>query len=225
MSQNTEAMRRAALRKKEEQRKREERNRIATIAVIVCSVVAVLAIGAFLLALFNGALLNKEKDLVEVPYLVGTMYSDDLVDKYSDFKFRYQPQQYDDTYQKGQIMLQEPEGGSKVTKGTEIVITVSLGEEPVVKIMEDLREVGEETGLDVSACPHRLALTYARQAGGGDNYFVDVYVFECDFDPAAVRCQPEETDGFALATPQEIAALAGEGIFLHYDSIKSVFEA
>ena len=88
-----------------------------------------------------------------------------------------------------------------------------------------LREVGEETGLDVSACPHRLALTYARQAGGGDNYFVDVYVFECDFDPAAVRCQPEETDGFALATPQEIAALAGEGIFLHYVSIKSVFEA
>ena len=144
VSQNTEAMRRAALRKKEEQRKREERNRIATIAVIVCSIVAVLAIGAFLLALFNGALLNKDKDLVEVPYLVGTMYSDDLVDKYSDFKFRYQPQQYDDTYQKGQIMLQEPEGGSKVTKGTEIVITVSLGEEPVVKIMEDLREVGEE---------------------------------------------------------------------------------
>ena len=93
VSQNTEAMRRAALRKKEEQRKREERNRIATIAVIVCSVVAVLAIGAFLLALFNGALLNKDKDLVEVPYLVGTMYSDDLVDKYSDFKFRYQPQQ------------------------------------------------------------------------------------------------------------------------------------
>ena len=144
ISQNTEAMRRAALRKKEEQRKREERNRVATIAVIVCSAVAVLAIGAFLLALFNGALLNKDKDLVEVPYLVGMEYSDELMDKYSDFKIRFQPQQYDDTYQKGQIMLQEPEGGSKVSKGTEIVITVSLGEEPVVKIMEDLRDVGEE---------------------------------------------------------------------------------
>lgn len=144
VSQNTEAMRRAALRKKEEQRKREERNRIATIAIIVCSAVAVLAIGAFLLALFNGALLNKDKDLVEVPYLVGLEYSDELMDKYSDFKIRFQPQQYDDTYQKGQIMLQEPEGGSKVSKGTEIVITVSLGEEPVVKVMEDLRDVGEE---------------------------------------------------------------------------------
>ena len=52
VSQNTDAMRRAAARKREEQRKREERNRIATIAIIVCSIVAVLAIGAFLLAVF-----------------------------------------------------------------------------------------------------------------------------------------------------------------------------
>ena len=144
VSQNTDAMRRAAMqRKKEEQRKREERNRIATIAVIVCSVVAIIAIGAFLIAVFNGALLNKDKDLVEVPYLIGTEYTDDLITKYSDFTIRFQPQQYDSTYQKGQIMYQEPAGGSRVTKGTEIVITVSLGEEPTVKIMEDLTDVNQ----------------------------------------------------------------------------------
>ncbi len=144
VSQNTEAMRRAAIqRKKEEQRKREERNRIATIAVIVCSVVAVIAIGAFLIAVFNGALLNKDKDLVEVPYLIGTEYTDDLITKYSDFTIRFQPQQYDSTYKKGQIMYQEPAGGSRVTKGTEIVITVSLGEEPTLKIMEDLTDVNQ----------------------------------------------------------------------------------
>lgn len=144
VSQNTEAMRRAAMqRKKEEQRKREERNRIATIAVIVCSVVAVIAIGAFLIAVFNGALLNKDKDLVEVPYLIGTEYTDDLITKYSDFTIRFQPQQYDSTYKKGQIMYQEPAGGSRVTKGTEIVITVSLGEEPTLKIMEDLTDVNQ----------------------------------------------------------------------------------
>ena len=142
VSQNTEAMRRAALqRKKEEQRKREERNRIATIAVIVCSVVAIVAIGAFLIAVFNGALLNKDKKLVEVPYLVGTEYTDDLADRYPDFTIRFQPQQYDSNYAKGQIMAQEPAGGSKVTKGTEIVITVSLGEEPAEKVMEDLTDV------------------------------------------------------------------------------------
>ena len=144
VSQNTEAMRRAAIqRKKEEQRKREERNRIATIAVIVCSVVAVIAIGAFLIAVFNGALLNKDKDLVEVPYLIGTDYTDDLITRYSDFIIRFQPQQYDSTYKKGQIMYQEPAGGSRVTKGTEIVITVSLGEEPTLKIMEDLTDVNQ----------------------------------------------------------------------------------
>lgn len=144
VSQNTDAMRRAAMqRKKEEQRKREERNRIATIAVIVCSVVAIIAIGAFLIAVFNGALLNKDKNLVEVPYLIGTEYTDDLITKYSDFTIRFQPQQYDSTYQKGQIMYQEPAGGSRVTKGTEIVITVSLGEEPTVKIMEDLTDVNQ----------------------------------------------------------------------------------
>ena len=144
-SQNTEAVRRAAMqRKREEQRRREERNRIATIAVIVCSVVAIIAVGAFLIAVFNGALLNKDKDLVEVPYLIGVDYSDELISKYSDFTIRFQPQQYDSTYQKGQIMAQEPAGGSRVTKGTEIVITVSLGEEPAVKVMENLVGVSME---------------------------------------------------------------------------------
>ena len=108
------------------------------------SPVAVLAIGAFLIAVFNGALLNKDKDLVEVPYLIGVDYSDELISKYSDFTIRFQPQQYDNTYQKGQIMAQEPAGGSKVSKGTEIVITVSLGEEPAVKIMENLVGVSLE---------------------------------------------------------------------------------
>ena len=155
VSQNTDAMRRAAMqRKKEEQRKREERNRIATIAVIVCSVVAIIAIGAFLIAVFNGALLNKDKDLVEVPYLIGTEYTDDLITKYSDFTIRFQPQQYDSTYQKGQIMYQEPAGGSRVTKGTEIVITVSLGEEPTVKIMEDLTDVNQ---AEAESCQGRRA--------------------------------------------------------------------
>ena len=94
--------------------------------------------------MFNGALLNKDKDLVEVPYLIGVDYSDELISKYSDFSIRFQPQQYDDTYKKGQIMAQEPAGGSKVSKGTEIVITVSLGEEPTVKVMEDLVGVSLE---------------------------------------------------------------------------------
>ena len=86
------------------------------------------------------------------------------------------------------------------------------------------REVREEVGLDVSQCPGKLALTYHREhPGEGDNYFVDVYLFELDFDESDVRIQKEEALGFKIATLEEIQDLAAQGIFLHYDSIKEVF--
>ena len=47
--------------------------------------------------------------------------------------------------------------------------------------------------------------------------------FELDFDEADVKPQEAETDGFMLATAEEIAELGRQGIFLHYDSIKQVF--
>ncbi len=60
----------AAAQERKEERK-EERSRVATTAIVVCSAVAVIAIFIFLIALFNGALLSKEKALVDVPYLEG----------------------------------------------------------------------------------------------------------------------------------------------------------
>ena len=88
-----------------------------------------------------------------------------------------------------------------------------------------IREVREETGLDVSNCEGGYLFTYHREnPGEGDNYFVDVYRFELDFDESDVKIQTEEALGFKIATLDEIKALAAEGIFLHYDSIKSVFE-
>ncbi|MEE1102435.1 MAG: NUDIX domain-containing protein [Agathobacter sp.] len=87
------------------------------------------------------------------------------------------------------------------------------------------REVKEEVGLDVSNAPGKLVYTYHREnPGEGDNYFVDVYRFDLDFDESDVKIQEEEALGFKIATLDEIKALAAEGIFLHYDSIKSVFE-
>ena len=87
-----------------------------------------------------------------------------------------------------------------------------------------IREVKEETGLDVSGCRDAYEFTYHREnPGEGDNYFVDVYRFELDFDEADVKPQETETDGFMLATAEEIAELGRQGIFLHYDSIKQVF--
>lgn len=87
------------------------------------------------------------------------------------------------------------------------------------------REVLEETGLDVSNADGGYMFTYHREnPGKGDNYFVDVYRFVMDFDESDLNIQMEETDGYKLATAEEIKALAAQGIFLHYDSIKRVFE-
>ena len=86
------------------------------------------------------------------------------------------------------------------------------------------REVLEETGLDVSQCEDGYMFTYHREnPGTGDNYFVDVYRFELDFDESDLKLQEEETAGYKLATVSEIEELARKGIFLHYDSIKRVF--
>lgn len=87
------------------------------------------------------------------------------------------------------------------------------------------REVLEETGLDVSAVPGEPLLTYHREnPGEGDNYFVDCYRFTMNFTAGDVRLRPDEALEFKLATLDEIKALAEQGIFLHYDSIRQVLE-
>ena len=115
-------------------------SRVATIAIIACSLVAGLAIILFLVALFNGMLLNRDRDLIEVPNLVGEMYTEDLEKIYSDFEIRFNDQQYHDTYEKGRIIAQEPaaQNGIRVQKGSNIWITISMGKEPDVKVMESL---------------------------------------------------------------------------------------
>ena len=83
-----------------------------------------------------------------------------------------------------------------------------------------LREVREETGLDVSNAEGGYVFTYHREnPGEGDNYFVDVYRFVLDFKEEDLKLQTEETDGYRLATAEEIKALADQGVFLHYDRI------
>lgn len=88
-----------------------------------------------------------------------------------------------------------------------------------------IREIREETGVDVHGCRGGFAFDYHREnPGEGDNYFVDVYLFEKDFEEKDLILQEEETIGGMAASHQLIRALAKEGIFLHYDSICRVFE-
>lgn len=88
-----------------------------------------------------------------------------------------------------------------------------------------LREVREETGLDVSNFEKEFLFTYRREnPEEGDNYFVDVYRFTGEIAEEDLHMQEEETDGYMFATLNEIAEIAKEGKFLHFDSIKEAFE-
>lgn len=88
-----------------------------------------------------------------------------------------------------------------------------------------LREVREETGLDVSGWEGGYLFSYKRDnPEEKDNYFVDIYRFTGDFTEADLHLQAEETAGWMLADTEQIKKFAKEGIFLHYSSIKAVFE-
>jgi len=85
-----------------------------------------------------------------------------------------------------------------------------------------IREIKEETGLDVSGCEGGFLFSYRRE-NPGDNYFVDVYRFLVDFTEEDVVLQEEETSGFMIADLEQIEAFGNQGIFLHYNSIKEAF--
>lgn len=87
-----------------------------------------------------------------------------------------------------------------------------------------LREIREETGLDVSDWEGGYLFSYQREnPEEGDNYFVDIYRFRGDFTEEELHLQKAETDGYMLASAEEIKALGEQGIFLHYDSIRQAF--
>ena len=85
------------------------------------------------------------------------------------------------------------------------------------------REVKEETGLDVIN-GHVVYSYFNEDKKRHDNYFVDIYKFVLEFDEKDVKVQDEEVAGFEIATVEQIKAYAKQGIFLHYDSIRQVFE-
>jgi len=87
------------------------------------------------------------------------------------------------------------------------------------------REIKEETGIDVRGLEPQKIYTYKRvNPEEKNNYFVDVYKFVKDFDESDVTAQEEETSGYAVASLDEIKKYADEGIFLHFDSIRTIFE-
>ena len=122
--------------------RQEERNRMATIAVVVCSAVAIIAIIIFLVLLVNGVLFNKGDTTVAVPNLVGEYYSN--VRDIQGLNIAVGDYRHSDTVDKDKIISQTPAYGAKVIQGTKVTVVLSLGPEPEVKILDNLAMMDQE---------------------------------------------------------------------------------
>ncbi len=138
-SERTRISEKAAMQRRRQREIEEEarRSRITTVAIVGCSLLAVVAIIIFLIALFSGALFNSRVDLVEVPRLEGEVYKE--LAYYADFTIVTGQPEYNEEVEKGRIIRQEPIPGSRVEKGAKITVILSLGKETEIQYMEELR--------------------------------------------------------------------------------------
>ncbi len=123
--------RQEALRRRQQE---ERRSRIATIAIIVCSLVAVIAIGIFMAILLGGGFTPDEK-LVEVPKLTGEVFAE--LPEYPGLTIKKE-ELYDENVEAGRIISQKPDAGKMVVEGSYVVVNVSLGPVPRVVTMGNL---------------------------------------------------------------------------------------
>ena len=116
-------------------------NRGATIAIISCAAVGLIALIITLVLMTSGAFSGKE-DVVRVPDLLGEYY--DQLLEYDGLEIVRQGSDNSEQYEKGQILYQYPPAGSEVVPGTKVFITVSLGTDAPAKTMEQLTTVKAE---------------------------------------------------------------------------------
>ncbi len=108
--------------------------KVATVAIVLCALVALVAIGVFIYAMMKGGL-GTQHEVIEVPNLIGKTQAQ-LQD--IEFSIRVGERNYNATYAEGQIYDQNPKAGTKIYKGDIVTIYVSLGKAPEKKVMEDL---------------------------------------------------------------------------------------
>ena len=120
------------------------RNKMTTIAIVSCSVVAILAVGIFMAILLGGGFTPDEK-LVTIPKLTGEVF-DELPD-YAGLTIRKE-EAYNDSVEAGIVISQAPVAGEKVVEGSLVVVKVSLGSIPRVVKMTDLTGRSKEWAID-----------------------------------------------------------------------------
>ncbi len=129
-----ESRRRASeARRKAREKEEERRNQTATIAIIACSAVLVIAIAVFIAVLLTS---KPEEKLVSVPYLVGSSYAE--LPDYPNFKVKVDDEVFDNEVPAGHIISQNPKNGEQIKENETIYVIVSLGEAPRIEKMPDV---------------------------------------------------------------------------------------
>ena len=137
----------AKRRRREEIIEEEERGgRVATVAVILCSIVALVAIGIFIATLLGDSGVSSSQNMVSIPNLLNKPLDEAL--KATDYVVEAVQYVYDDIYEQGRIMEQKPAPNTQVTKGSTVSVTVSLGPAPSVKKMEKLVGLTEDQAVN-----------------------------------------------------------------------------
>lgn len=119
---------------------------VATVAIIVCSMVAIIAIAVLLIMFLNGGFVGNN-NLVPVPDLLGKHF--DALPSYDGLTVHQIASEYHNELEEGCIISQKPEKGDMVQRGTEIVVTVSKGIDPQSIRMQNLVNLTEEKAISI----------------------------------------------------------------------------
>ncbi len=113
------------------------KGRAATIAVVSCCVVAMVAVVIFLVMLASGGIFQNETVTYEVPKLINLPF--DKLPKYEGLNIVKQGQGvYSDEVPAGHIIEQLPAEGTVVEAGRTVFVIVSLGPKPADVTMPNL---------------------------------------------------------------------------------------
>lgn len=94
--------------------------------ILIALIVVLIAVGAVYFMNMMKEAENKESDEVELPNFIGMIYADEVAgkDEYKDFTFVVK-EGNDPEKQPGEILNQNPKGGTLVKKGREVEITIN----------------------------------------------------------------------------------------------------
>ena len=114
------------------------RDRRRNLVIPIVVVVFIVAVGVFLWLTFFSGIFDKE-DTIKVPNLLGEKLTDVLQDEevLKQFKVVERSREPSSEYEEGEIIRQDPEGGSSVSESKELItinVVVSSGQETIEMI-------------------------------------------------------------------------------------------